>query len=66
MNEPVYRKLHDIKTQHSPIYLAHSSIHNRGMPEYEDIAVSTKSFSIYLLFFSFFTIGLLDDYLNIK
>ena len=27
---------------------------------------STKSFSIYLLFFSFFTIGLLDDYLNIS
>ena len=46
MNEPVYRKLHDIKTQRSPIYLAHSSIHNRGMPEYEDIAVSTKSFSV--------------------
>ena len=44
MNEPIYRKLHDIKTERSPIYLAHSSIHNRGMPEYEDIAVSTKSY----------------------
>ena len=45
MNEPIYRKLHEIKTERSPIYLAHSSIHNRGMPEYEDIAVSTKSYS---------------------
>ena len=46
MNEPSYREYHKIETIQSPIYLAHSSIHERGMPEYEDIIVSTASFTV--------------------
>ncbi len=45
MNEPVYVEHHKIKSILSPIYLGHSSIHERGMPEYENIVVSTVSFS---------------------
>jgi len=46
MNEPSYVKLHEIKKLRSPIYLAHSSIHERGMPEYEDLAIGAKSFTL--------------------
>ena len=45
MNEPVYVKHHNIKAILSPIYLGHSSIHDRGIPEYENIVVSTVSFT---------------------
>ena len=45
MNETAYKGFHKIKTIRSPIYLAHSSKNERGMPEYEDIVVSTSSFS---------------------
>ena len=45
MNETAYKGFHKIKTIRSPIYLAHSSKNDRGMPEYEDIVVSTSSFS---------------------
>jgi radical SAM superfamily enzyme YgiQ (UPF0313 family) len=45
MNEPVYVKHHNIKAILSPIYLGHSSIHERGMPEYENIVISTVSFT---------------------
>lgn len=46
MNTPEYIKLHGIKTIRSPIYLWHSSIHNRGsIPEYDDIIVSANSFT---------------------
>lgn len=46
MNELLYRQYHKIKTIHSPIYLAHSSIHERGMSEYEHIIISTASFTL--------------------
>jgi len=47
MNDPHYVKEYDIKTIRSPIYLWHSSIHNRGThQEWEDIVVGTNSFSL--------------------
>ncbi len=46
MNEPAYREFYKIKTIRSPIYLAHSSIHNREMPEYEYITIGSESFTI--------------------
>ena len=46
MNEPDYIRLHGIETIRSPIYLWHSSIHNRGsIPEYDNITVSANSFT---------------------
>ena len=45
MNEPSYRDFYKIQTIRSPIYLAHSSIHNRELPEYEDISISSNTFS---------------------
>ena len=46
MNDPIYIEEHNIKTIRSPIYLWHSSIHNRGsVPEYDDIITSTNSFT---------------------
>ena len=46
MNEPAYSSFNQIKTIRSPIFLAHSSIHERGIPEYEQITVGSKSFSL--------------------
>jgi len=46
MNEPSYREYYKIKTIHSPIYLQHSSIHDRGMNEYEFITTSTSTFTL--------------------
>ncbi len=47
MNAPDYLKEHGIKVTKSPIYLWHSSIHNRGdIPEYEYITISANSFSL--------------------
>ena len=46
MNNPVYIKHHGIKKIKSPIFLAHSSIHERGIPEYEEIAIGAKSFEL--------------------
>jgi len=47
MNAPDYMRLHGIKVIKSPIYLWHSSIHNRGdIPEYEYITVGANSFSL--------------------
>lgn len=46
MNEPAYREFNKIQTIRSPIYLAHSSIYDRGIEEYEDIIISTKSFTL--------------------
>ncbi len=46
LNDPAYIEQHEIQTVRSPIYLAHSSIHNREMPEYEYFVVSTASFTI--------------------
>ena len=46
MNQPIYVKHHEIKKLRSPIFLAHSSIHDRGMPEYEEISIGAASFSL--------------------
>ena len=46
MNEPAYSSFNQIKTIRSPIFLAHSSIHERGIPEYEEITIGAKSFSL--------------------
>ncbi len=62
MNMPAYREKYQIQTVRSPIMLVHSSIHNRGIPEYEEIVVSTSSCStdelkkIYLYSWSFLTL----------
>ena len=45
MNVPEYRKQFEIKTIRSPIMLVHSSIHNRGTPEFEDILIGAHSYS---------------------
>tara|TARA_Y100000034_G_scaffold55293_1_gene67773 strand:- start:3178 stop:5241 length:2064 start_codon:yes stop_codon:yes gene_type:complete len=47
MNDSHYVKEYDIKTIRSPIYLWHSSIHNRGdIQETEDIVIGTNSFDL--------------------
>ncbi len=46
MNEPVYRDYYKIKTIRSPIFLQHSAVYNRGIPEYEDIVISTLTFNL--------------------
>lgn len=43
MNDPAYIKSFSIKTVKSPIYLAHSSINDRDIQEYEEIVVSTST-----------------------
>tara|TARA_Y100000817_G_C16855098_1_gene543653 strand:- start:114 stop:2075 length:1962 start_codon:yes stop_codon:yes gene_type:complete len=45
MNVPQYREKYKIKTIRSPIMLVHSSIHNRGIPEFEDIMIGADSYS---------------------
>jgi radical SAM superfamily enzyme YgiQ (UPF0313 family) len=45
MNANEYKEKYDIKTIKSPIFLAHSSIHDRGMVEYEDIVVGSNTFT---------------------
>ena len=45
MNQPAYLNFNKIKSIRSPIYLSHSSIHERGIPEYENIIVSSSSFT---------------------
>lgn len=46
MNVPAYREKFKIKTIRSPVMLQHSSIHKRGIQEYEDIVISTSSFTL--------------------
>ena len=47
MNDPHYIKKYDIQSIRSPIYLWHSSIHNRGThQEWEDIVVGTNTFDL--------------------
>jgi len=69
MNVPEYRKQYKIKTIRSPIMLVHSSIHNRGTPEFEDILIGAHSYSfdelreIWLyswMFIVFQSLGLLE------
>ena len=43
LNEPNYRREHDIETVRSPIFLAHSSLSDDDIQEYEQIVVSTKT-----------------------
>lgn len=45
MADPQYMDKYDIETVRCPIFLIHSSIHSRGMPEYEHIVVSSDSFT---------------------
>jgi len=45
MNIPSYRQKYQIKSIRSPVMLQHTSIHNREIKEYEEIVVSTSSFS---------------------
>lgn len=45
MNERAYRERYKIQTMRSPIYLAHSSIDNREISEYEDFIISTSTFT---------------------
>lgn len=45
MNVPAYREKYKIKTIRCPIMLVHSSIHKRGMAEYEDIVVQASSYT---------------------
>jgi len=46
MAEPKYVEEFQIKTIRSPIFLWHSDISNRGIPEYEDITVGCYSHSL--------------------
>lgn len=43
--DPAYRRQHRIEGVRSPIYLAHSSIHQRDVPEFEQIVTSTATMS---------------------
>jgi len=45
MNEPSYREFYKIKTIRSPIFLAHSSINEKEITEYENLTVSTSTFT---------------------
>lgn len=62
MNVPEYRQKYQIETISSPIMLVHSSIHRRGIQEYEEIVVSTSSCNreelkeIYLYSWAFLTL----------
>ena len=62
MNVPEYRKKYGIKVVKSPIMLVHSSIHNRGIQEFEYLATENNMCSldelkeIYLYSWSFLTL----------
>ena len=73
MNVPEYRKKYGIKVVKSPIMLVHSSIHNRGIQEFEYLATENNMCSldelkeIYLYSWSFLTLQSLGilEYLTI-
>ncbi|MGI0062007.1 MAG: B12-binding domain-containing radical SAM protein [Nitrosotalea sp.] len=46
MNVPSYREKYQIQTIRSPVMLVHSSIHKRGIQEYEDIVVGASSYTL--------------------
>ena len=46
MNDPEYRKKYGIKLVKSPIMLVHSSIHNRGIQEFEYLATENNTCSL--------------------
>jgi radical SAM superfamily enzyme YgiQ (UPF0313 family) len=62
MNIPEYREKYGIKVVKSPIMLVHSSIHNRGIQEFEYLATENNTCSldelkeIYLYSWSFLTL----------
>jgi radical SAM superfamily enzyme YgiQ (UPF0313 family) len=73
LNEPSYREKYGIKMVKSPIYLGHSSIHNREIEEYEYITTESKSFSLSdvkeMYFYSWMSLtlqsfGILEDIAN--
>ena len=45
MNEPSYVEFYKIKSIHSPIYLAHSSARENDIQEFEDITISTSTYT---------------------
>ena len=48
MNDPHYVEKYDIKSIRSPIYLWHSSVHNRGeYQEWEDITTGSNTFDLH-------------------
>ena len=73
MNVPEYREKYGIKVVKSPIMLVHSSIHNRGIQEFEYLATENNMCSldelkeIYLYSWSFLTLQSLGilEYLTI-
>ncbi len=46
MAEPTYVEKYKIKTIRSPIFLWHSDVSNRGIPEYEEIAIGSFSYTL--------------------
>jgi len=46
MNHPIYIEKYKIKTIRSPVMLGHTSIHKRGVQEYEYLVTSTSSFTL--------------------
>jgi radical SAM superfamily enzyme YgiQ (UPF0313 family) len=45
MNEPAYRDYNKIETIRSPIYLAHSSVNQNEIPEFENLTIGTSSYT---------------------
>ena len=45
MNEPAYKEFHKIKTKRSPMYTSHVIIPKNDIQEYEEIVISTSSFT---------------------
>ena len=43
MNVPAYREEHAIEAIKSPVYLMHSTVHEKKIPEYENIVIKTKT-----------------------
>jgi len=46
MNLPDYKEKYKIKTIRSPVMLVHSSMHKRGIQEYEDIVTGASTFTL--------------------
>ena len=46
MNATAYREYYKLKKIKSPIMLVHSSIHDRGMPEFEEILIGASSYTL--------------------
>ena len=46
MNEPGYKELYKIKTIRSPLYTSHVIIPENDIPEFEEVIISTSSFTL--------------------